>query len=209
MTTSPSSRTPAPAHPGRRAGFVTAAVVAAAALSAAAAPATAQTPPMVVVTEGSAGIAFSYSADGVAHSSAVPELFGNSPKLVPGEGIEGKLWVRNDKSMAVNVSVAALAAVGAGETVRAGLTPSPVVTLAPGTAAPLNVRLWLPESADNSSQARSWAVGLQVNVSEAAPSGTSELGNTGATGGIWRLSVAALLGGAGAYLGARKRSRRL
>lgn len=202
------STLPAVGFPGRRAGFAAAAVVAAA-VGATAAPAVAHSAPSIVAVEDYPDASFAYSADGVAYSDSVPELFAKSPKLVPGEGVEEKLWVRNDNSMAVDVSVAALAPVEAGEPARAGLTPSPVVTLEPGAAAPLTLRLWLPESADNSSQASSWPVRLQVNVSEAAPVVMGELVETGATGGIWPLSVAALAGGAGAYLGSRRRSRKL
>ncbi|AIY03646.1 hypothetical protein ART_4047 [Arthrobacter sp. PAMC 25486] len=183
--------------------------VVAAALSTTAAPVMAQSAPSVVVAEGYPDASFAYSADGVAYSDSVPELFATSAKLVPGEDVEEKLWVRNDNAMAVNVSVAAMAPPGAGEAAHAGLTPSPVVTLEPGAAAPLKVRMWLPESADNSSQASSLPIRLQVNAREAAPAVSGELGDTGATGGIWPLSVAALLGGAGAYLGSRKRSRKL
>ncbi|WP_104108833.1 hypothetical protein [Arthrobacter sp. N199823] len=182
-----------------------AAAVVAAAIGTTAAPAIAQRPPMVLVSEGNPDIAFSYSLDGIAFSKAVPDLFSGSPKLVPGQEIEERLWVRNENSVAVEVSVAAEAPLGEREPTRAGLTPSPVVTLAPGAAAPLQVRMWLPESADNSSQSQTWPVRLQVNARESVSSTTQELSYTGATIGIWPLSVAALLGGAGAYLGARKR----
>lgn len=205
MSSSNVSRRHSVPLPVRRTGF--AAAVAVAAIGATAAPALAQDPPMVVA-EGAPDIAFSYSSDGVAFSKAVPELFSASPKLVPGEGIEKQLWVRNENSMAVEVSVAAVALLGDRELARAGLTPSPVVTLAPGAAAPLNVRIWLPESAGNSSQNRTWPVNLQVGARESASSTANELSYTGSSIGIWPLSVAALLGGAGAYLGARKRSRK-
>lgn len=192
--------------PVRRTGL--AAAVVAAAIGTTAAPAVAQHAPMVVVSEGNPDIAFSHSSDGVAFSKAVPDLFSASPKLVPGEEIEEQLWVRNENSVAVEISVAAVAPLGDRELTRTGLTPSPVVTLEPGAAAPLQVRMWLPESADNSSQSQTWPVRLQVNARESASSTTQELSNTGATNGIWPLSVAALLGGSGAYLGARKRRTR-
>lgn len=192
--------------PVRRTGFAAAVVVAA--IGTTAAPAIAQHPPMVVVSAGNPDIAFSYSSDGIAFSKAVPDLFSASPKLVPGQEIEEQLWVRNENSVAVEVSVAAVAPLGDREITRAGLTPSPVITLAPGAAAPLQVRMWLPESADNSSQSQTWPVLLQVNARESAASTSQELSYTGGTNGIWPLSVAALLGGAGAYLGARKRRHR-
>lgn len=205
MSSSNVSRNHSVPLPVRRSGFAAAVVVAA--IGTTAAPAYAQHPPMVVVAEGTPDTAFSYSSDGVVFSKAVPDLFGASPKLVPGEEIEEQLWVRNENSIAVEMSVAAGTPLGEGELARAGLTPSPVVTLAPGTAAPLQVRMWLPESADNSSQNQTWPVRLQINTRESASSATHELSYSGATGGIWPLSVAALLGGAGAYLGARKRGR--
>lgn len=153
---------------------------------------------------------FSFSTDGVGYSSAVPNLFAGSPKLVPGEALAEELWVRNENAVAVDVSVTALAPVGAGEAgeeARVRLTPSPVVALQPGAAAPVQVRVRLPESAGNESQGITVAVRLRVNATEAANLRGGELGLTGATPGIWPLAAAALMGGVAALLGAKRRRR--
>lgn len=165
-------------------------------------------PPAVEATVGTdRAQQFSYSSDGVAYSAAVPALFAGSPKLVPGEGIEGQLWVRNENTVAVEVSVAALVPGGAAGDAQVRLTPSASVTLDPGAAAPMPVQLWIPESAGNASQGITLAVRLQINATEAVDAGGGELGSTGATPGIWPLAAAALLGGVAARLGAKRRSR--
>lgn len=147
---------------------------------------------------------FSFSTDGVGYSPAVPELFAGSPRLVPGESVAEELWVRNENTVAVDVSVAALSPTGAGEASRVRLTPSPVVTLQPGEAAPLQVRLWLLASAGNATQNQRWTVRLRVSAREAAPAGSGELGNTGGLANVWPLAVASLLAGSGTYLASRR-----
>lgn len=198
---------------GRRALL---AVVAIAILSTTAAPATALGAPSAVVRSApivltsdvdSGAVALAYSADGVGFTSSVPSLFENSPKLVPGESVQERLWVRNDYDVAVNVSVAGPLSVGS-----ASVEPSATVTLDPGASGALLVRLTLPETADNSSQGQTWPVTLRVNISEKASSPAiatepAELGYTGGMTGIWPLAVAAIVVGVGAYTGARQRKR--
>lgn len=216
---------------GRRAVL---AVVVVAVLSTTAAPAFALADPPSEVAQGapaglspdrgSSAVRLAYSADGVGFSQTVPAIFENTPKLVPGESVEEKLWVRNDYDVAVDVVVGApvLTAGGPGAaeqhvSVPVGqapveVEPSTIVTLDPGASGTVLVRLTLPETAGNTSQGQAWPVNLQVNISEAASTPEAatqhvELGHTGGMTGIWPLSVAAILAGVGAYAGARRRNR--
>lgn len=203
----PTPQQPALRGVGRHMAFAAAAVVAV--LGSTPTATFAQTAPLTVEASESdeGGALFSYSSDGVQYSPAVPELFGSSPKLVPGESLAEDLWVRNENSLTVDVSVAGLAPAGVGEDARVGLTPSPAVTLQPGEAAPLPLLLWLPESAGNESQDRTWAVRLRVHAREVVAGSGGELGNTGGATGIWPLAVASFLVGSGAYLASRRRSK--
>lgn len=195
-------------------------------LSTTAAPAFAKTPPaavaMVAAELGGAaemdaapdgnGPVLAYSTDGVDYSTAVPDLFAHSPKLVPGESHEEKLWVRNDNAMAVDISVAALTP-GAPSWQESGAAARSEVTLNPGAEGSLLVRLLLPASSGNNSQGQTRAVQLRVYVSESVPgrngeSENNELGNTGTASGNWPLGVALVLGGTGAYLVSRRRGQR-
>ena len=194
------------AVPGRKAG-ITAVAIAVAAINVMAVPAQAQALEIGTNAEGSSAIGFTYSSDGVTYSNSVPELFENTPKLVPGQGLERMLWVRNGNSTAMNVSVSALESVAERGRAQVELTPSSAVTVEPGATAPLRVWISLPEHADNSSQGQTWPVTLKLNINEKASADSNELGFTGAMVGIWPISVAALLGGAAAYFGVRKRNR--
>lgn len=176
-----------------------------------AAPAMAHGVPLVVVgqVEGEAAISFSdfsFSIDGEEYSGRVPELFADAPRLVPGENLEKRLWVRNNNEVKVTVSVSPQTTAKTVGAALAEVSPSPAVALAPGEAAPLLVRLELADSAGNASQGNSWPVKLQFNFSEAAPGEEDPLAHTGAGTGIWPLAGGALMAGAGAYLVSRKRT---
>lgn len=194
-------------------------------LSTTAAHASAQTPPAAVemvaaelgavstmdTAPGGNEAALAYSADGVDYSTSVPDLFARSPKLVPGESLTEKLWVRNDNAMAVDVSVAALTP-GAPSWQDFGQAPQSEVTLNPGAAGSLLVWLSLPASSGNNSQGQTQAVQLRVHVSESVPGPgwdreNNELGNTGTASGIWWVGVVLVLSGAGAYLVSRRREQ--
>lgn len=162
------------------------------------------------VAQGPGEASLAYSADGVSYSAQVPELFAQAPKLVPGEGVEENLWVRNDHGVPVDIFVAALTA-GPPVDQPKDAPPQSSLTLEPGAAAALPVRVWLPVDSDNDSQARTWPLMLHVNVSEAVPESGVDPGwlmDTGATPGIWPVGTALFLGGLGAWLGARRRRSR-
>lgn len=195
-------------------------------LSTTATPASAQTPraavemvaaesigasEMMDLAPGNDETALAYSADGVDYSTAVPELFAHSPKLVPGENLEETLWVRNDNAKSVDISVAALMP-GEPAWQSSGQAPQSEVTLNPGATGTVLVRLSLPASSGNNSQGQARAVQLRVHVSESLPGpgwdrDNNELGNTGTSSGIWWVGVVLVLVGFGAYLVSRRRGQ--
>lgn len=206
---------------GRRGGFATARATVAFATAAfcgallcitvlgtTAAPAMAHSMPFVVVGQADGEPGFSFSIDGNKFSESVPELFADAPKLVPGEGVERRLWVRNNNEVKMNVSVIPQTTAKTDETAWAEVVPSADIALAPGEAAPLLVRLELPEFAGNDSQDKSLPVKLRLNFSEAVAQENGPLAHTGSGSGIWPLAGVTLLGGVGAYLVSRKRKVR-
>ncbi|MFC8302288.1 hypothetical protein ACFUCV_01225 [Specibacter sp. NPDC057265] len=190
-------------NPRKPALMAALAITALAVLAAPAAPAVAQ---------GVDEVSLAYSSNGVDYSAHVPDLFAHAPKLVPGESVEEQLWVRNDHAVPVDISLAALTG-GPQALQPAEAAPQSFLTLDPGAAGTLPVRMWLPVDSDNDSQAQTWPLQLRVNVSEAVPGaggrqdngGTGTLANTGARPWIWPLGTALLLGGLGAWFGSRSR----
>lgn len=198
--------------------FVALGVVAGAALGATPAAATASDAGALALADKATRLL--YSIDGEEYSSTVPDIFENSPKLVPGESVEEQLWVRNHYDIPVDVFIAAP---GMSEPANRGpgiVAPSNVISLKSGESGALQVRLTVPASSGNDIQGQRWPVKIQVKVTESSPStgdvlsggvrdSQPALGATGATPGLWQLALAVILGGACAYAGARSRSRRV
>lgn len=158
-----------------------------------------------LTTRGAEHTNFSYSSDGVAYAAAVPVLFADAPKLIPGESIDKELWVRNDNDASYYVSLGAQSAELVGDKNQVRLSSSSVLRLEPGERGALQLRLSLPASADNTSQGQSWDVGLRFQTSEIVPVRNTELGNTGGISAAWKLAMVALLGGGGLLWGIRRR----
>ena len=166
---------------------------------------TAATAALPLTTRGAEHTNFSYSSDGVAYSAAVPALFADAPKLIPGESIDKELWVRNDNDASYHVSLGGQSADLLGDKNEVRLSSSSVLSLDPGERGALQLRLFLPESADNTSQSRIWHMGLRFQTSEIVPVRNTELGHTGGISAAWQLAMVTLLGGCGLLWGIRRR----
>ena len=158
-----------------------------------------------LTTRGAEQASFSFSSDGEAFSAAVPVLFADAPKLVPGESIDKELWVRNDNDSSYHVSLGAQSAELLGDKNEVRLSSSSVLSLEPGEMGVLQLRLSLPELADNTSQGRRWHVGLRFQTSEMVPVRNTELGHTGGISAAWQVAILTLLGGCGLLWGTRSR----
>lgn len=141
-----------------------------------------------------------FSADDSNYSPVFPVLFADSSNLMSGQWLEESVWVCNDYSFPVSVSLAARnLSGGAPSSVRAGLRPSAVANLAPGIAEVLTVRIWVPGAAELEREEPGGPVSLVLTVADGSPSAYSEDLSGGARG-IWPMTAHALLGGAGAHL---------
>ena len=97
------------------------------------------------------GNQLSYSTDGENYSHSPSPVFTNVEKLIPGEDISRSLWVRNDRSTPIEITVHTDTLEGANG-VRAEASPEGGISLSAGETTAVVIRAWLPEAAGNATQ---------------------------------------------------------
>lgn len=156
-------------------------------------------------------VGLSYSTDGVNYSSSPPPLFSTMPRFVPGDEVRTRLWIRNARQDAVDISVQPSRPEASG--VILNPCHSGVIRLEAGASTAIMIRASLPITASNRTQNQtSDNMPLRVNARAVVPEANTPqsphvppgaLGKTGFFGGIFPLILCML--GVGGVLYAMSR----
>ena len=114
----------------------------------------------------------SYSVDGQSYSQNPPPIFKDVHALVPGDDVEGSLWIRNDRQSAIELGVQAVPPPESTEIYFKAAGASKF-HLEPADATEVELRLGLPLSAGNDSEDQI-VPGLEVRVHAMEPVASSE-----------------------------------
>jgi hypothetical protein len=160
-------------------------------------------------------VGLSYSTDGVNYSSSPPQLFSNMPRFVPGDEVSTRLWIRNARADAVDISMQP----SRPDASDLLLTPSHsgMTRLEAGASTAITIRASLPLTASNRTQNQTTDnLRLRVNAQVAVPEAStpqpphvpqSELGETGFSGGIFPLILGMLGVGSVLYAMSKRPTR--
>ncbi|MHA6968911.1 hypothetical protein ACX5K5_14590 [Glutamicibacter bergerei] len=127
--------------------------------------------PAQATTASPVGNQLSYSTDGENYSHTPLPVFANVEKIIPGESTSRSLWVRNDLSKSIEITVHTNTLEGAND-LRAEASPKGIISLSAGETTTVVIRAWLPEAAGNATQnISSENISIRVRASEKDPLG--------------------------------------
>lgn len=147
----------------------------------------------------------SYSSDGKNYDNTLPTLFVDAPKLIPGEELHRRMWIRNERSEPIEISVHTKNPESE-HGIWMAASPQGKLSLGVGASRAVDLRVWLPVSAGNSTQnITSQNLRIQVQAHEQhspddgpdehISKGQDQLGDTGFFPGFLSVAIGALITG--------------